>query len=135
MAKSNGYGICITNEEFKIFVFSLKLKFNIDEETVNKYIEILKEFKLLLIIKDEETGEEYYTTLQSVWNYEYRLYYRYTNREKQKKSRQRKNKTDKVIEETPPIVSDDLPFVDNNDSSDDSSDFSEISFDDLPFDV
>ena len=40
------------------------------------------------------TGEEYYTTLQSIFNYEYRLYYRYENREKQRNYRKKgKDKT------------------------------------------
>ena len=139
MAKSNGYGICITNDDFNIFTYTLKIKLNIDEETVNNYVNLLTEYKLLHKIKDEDTDEEYYTTLQSIWNYEYRLYYRYTNREKQKKNRQRKKKTEVTSKDetlTPTItidsinIPDNLPFYDDNNSSD----FTDIDFDDLPFD-
>ena len=90
----------------------------------------------MLSIKDEETGEEYYTTLQSIFNYEYRLYYRYENREKQRNYRKKeKEKTDS--EETKPETTatksdknNDFPFFDNN-----SNDFSDFEFGDLPFDV
>ena len=134
MATSNGYGLCKSKEELKIFLFTLNVKYNIDEETVNKYIDILTEYNLLLSIKDEETGEEYYTTLQSIFNYEYRLYYRYENREKQRNYRKKeKDKTDS--EETKPEITatksdknNDFPFFDNN-----SNGFSDFEFGDLPF--
>ena len=136
MATANGYGLCKSNEELKIFLFTLNVKYNIDEETVNKYIDILTEYNLLLSIKDEETGEEYYTTLQSIFNYEYRLYYRYENREKQRNYRKKeKDKTDS--EETKPETTatksdrnNDFPFFDDN-----SNEFSDFEFGDLPFDV
>ena len=136
MATSNGYGLCKSKEELKIFLFTLNVKYNIDEETVNKYIDILTEYNLLLSIKDEETGEEYYTTLQSIFNYEYRLYYRYENREKQRNYR--KKEKDKIdSEETKPETTatksdknNDFPFFDDN-----SNDFSDFEFGDLPFDV
>lgn len=131
IANSNGYGICITNDDFKIFIFKIKIKLNIDEETVNNYVKLLTEYKLLYIIKDEETNLEYYTTLQSIWNYEYRLYYRYTNREKQKKSRQRKKKADTTKNEVENVDTTKNSPIANADCP---SDFSVIDFGDLPFD-
>ena len=127
IANSNGYGVCISNDDFKVFIFKIGLKLNIDEETVNNYLKLLTEYKLLYKIKDEDTNMEYYTTLQSVWNYEYRLYYRYSNREKQKKSRQRKKKADTIKNEVEKVdTSKTVPVYC-------PSDYSDIDFGDLPF--
>lgn len=127
IANSNGYGVCISNDDFKVFIFKIGLKLNIDEETVNNYLKLLTEYKLLYKIKDEDTNMEYYTTLQSVWNYEYRLYYRYSNREKQKKSRQRKKKADTIKNEVEKVdTSKTVPVYC-------TSDYSDIDFGDLPF--
>ena len=136
MANSNGYGLCKNTEEFKIFIYSLDVKYNIDKETANKYINTLTEYNLLLTIKDEETGEEYYTTLQSIWNYEYRLYYRYTNREKQRNYRNQKEKDKTDNKETKPETNstDNFPLPESLFTDDNSNDFSDFDFGDLPFD-
>lgn len=88
MARTNGYGICITNKSLKKAILSISIDYNIDPEELQRYYEQLVEYHLIVIIQDSN-GNEYATTLQQIFNWEYKMWSRNQNNEYQKKKRKK----------------------------------------------
>lgn len=88
MAITNGYGICITNKSLKKAILSISIDYDIDPDVLQKYYDQLVEYNLIVIIKDSK-GNEYATTIQQIFNWEYKMWSRHQNNEYQKKKRKK----------------------------------------------
>ena len=98
MAKTNGFGICISNNDLKKAMSNIAIDYGLTFEEMQKYFDDLVEYKLLIIISDK-CGIKYATTIQQVFNWEYKMWTRWTNNQYQKKKRGKKNDDADVYEE------------------------------------
>ena len=96
MAKSDeGFGICVSNKNLKKALTGMTIDYELDLQDLEKYYEQLLEFQLIVIIKDSK-GNQYATTTQTIFNWEYKMWSRWYSREyKRRKSAERKNEADK----------------------------------------
>lgn len=98
MAKSpQGFGLCINDKSLKKALSNIEIDYDIEREQLMNYYNLLLENHLLIIINDK-AGNKYVTTLQQLFNWEYKMWTRWTNNEYQKKRRT----NNKKIEDTTP---------------------------------
>ena len=86
MAKTNGFGICINNKDLKKAMSALAIDYGLDISEMQKYYDQLVEVEMIIIITDS-AGNQYATTIQQVFNWEYKMWTRWTNNQYQKKKR------------------------------------------------
>ena len=115
MAKTSGFGICINNKDLKKAMSNLMIDYDLDLGDMQKYYDQLLEYGLLVIISDS-AGNQYATSIQQVFNWEYKMWTRFKNNEYQKNHRGDKKDASNVPI-APPVVSaeDEFPYdVDDN---------------------
>ena len=115
MAKTSGFGICINNKDLKKAMSNLMIDYDLDLGDMQKYYDQLLEYGLLVIISDS-AGNQYATSIQQVFNWEYKMWTRFKNNEYQKNHRGDKKDASNVPI-VPPVVSaeDEFPYdVDDN---------------------
>ena len=115
MAKTSGFGICINNKDLKKAMSNLMIDYDLDLGDMQKYYDQLLEYGLLVIISDS-AGNQYATSIQQVFNWEYKMWTRFKNNEYQKNHRGDK-KDASTVPIAPPVVSaeDEFPYdVDDN---------------------
>ena len=86
MAKTNGFGICVNNKDLKKAMSALAIDYGLDIAEMQKYYDQLVEAEMIIIISSS-TGNQYATTIQQVFNWEYKMWMRWTNNQYQKKKR------------------------------------------------
>lgn len=94
MAKTSGFGICINNNDLKKALAGMMIDYKIDYEELQKFYELLVGYQFIIFISDSN-GNQYATTPQQVFNWEYRMWSRLSNNKSQKKSRSEAKKTEK----------------------------------------
>ena len=94
MAKTSGFGICVNNNDLKKTLAGMMIDYKIDYEELQKFYELLVEYQFIIFISDSN-GNQYATTPQQVFNWEYRMWSRLSNNKSQKKSRSEAKKTEK----------------------------------------
>ena len=109
MAKTSGFGICVNNNDLKKTLAGMMIDYKIDYEELQKFYELLVEYQFIIFITDSN-GNQYATTPQQVFNWEYRMWSRLSNNKSKQKSRSEAKKTEKqekdkedetVIEDAP----------------------------------
>lgn len=116
MAKTSGFGICINNKDLKKAMSNLMIDYNLDLVDMQKYYDQLLEYGLLIIISDS-AGNQYATSIQQVFNWEYKMWTRFKNNEYQNNHRNDKKNNAPNAPITVPEISaeDDFPYdVDDN---------------------
>lgn len=93
MAKTDGFGICINNRNLKKALMSMVVDYDLDIQDLEKYYEQLVDSGLIAIINDSK-GNQYATTTQTVFNWEYKMWTRWKNREYQNNHRGKNGKQD-----------------------------------------
>lgn len=86
MSKTSGFGICITNKDLKKALANMAIDFDVEQAELQKYYDLLLECQLIVIVTDSK-GKQYATTPQQVFNWEYKMWSRWTNNQYQKKRR------------------------------------------------
>lgn len=105
MAKTDGFGICINNKSLKKAMTNMVIDYDLEIQELEKYYEQLIDSGLIVIIGDSK-GNQYATTPQTVFNWEYKMWTRWKNREYQEKNRGKKDKENN-IENVPTVHLDD----------------------------
>lgn len=77
MGKFSGYGIQVNND-IKKALSSIEIDYLIDREHLFSLYEQLKERGIIILICDSN-GNEYATTIQQLFNWEYKMYERVAN--------------------------------------------------------
>lgn len=103
MAKTSGFGICINNKDLKKAMSNMVIDYDLDLAEMQKYYDQLLEFGLLIIISDH-AGNKYVTSIQQVFNWEYKMWTRWKNNEYQKNHRSNKTEESVKVSDTVPIV-------------------------------
>lgn len=104
MAKTSGFGICINNKDLKKAMSNLMIDYDLDMGDMQKYYDQLLEYGLLVLISDS-AGNQYATSVQQVFNWEYKMWTRFKNNEYQKNHRNDKKNGDPNAPMTVPEVS------------------------------
>lgn len=86
MAKTSGFGICINNKDLIKAMHNMVIDYDLELADLQKYYDQLLEFGLLIIISDS-AGNRYATTVQQIFNFEYKMWTRWQNNEYQRKRR------------------------------------------------
>ena len=86
MAKTSGFGICINNKDLKKAMSNMAIDYEINYVDMQEYYSKLVEYQLIIIISDS-TGNQYATTLQQIFNWEYKMWTRWSNNQYQKNKR------------------------------------------------
>ena len=86
MAKTNGFGICINNKDLKKAMSAMAIDYGLDIADMREYYDQLVEVDMIIIVSDS-AGNQYATTIQQVFNWEYKMWTRWSNNEYQKKRR------------------------------------------------
>lgn len=86
ISKTSGFGICINNKDLKKALASIAIDYGIEQDELQKYYNLLLEYQLIIIISDSK-GTQFATTPQQVFNWEYKMWSRWTNNQYQKKKR------------------------------------------------
>lgn len=111
MSKTSGFGICITNKDLKKAMAAMSIDYSLDMSDMENYYKQLIEYHLLLLITDGK-GNEYATTTQQIFNWEYKMWTRYNNNKYQKKRRSNQSATENTnIEENITDSSNDIPIA------------------------
>lgn len=114
MAKTSGFGICVNNKDLKKAMSALSIDYGLEIVDMQTYYNQLIEVGILIIISDS-VGNQYATTIQQVFNWEYKMWTRWTNNQYQKKKRD-SSKDITASEQAPSAPEDDgLYFGDSND--------------------
>ncbi len=67
MAKTSGFGICITDKELQNSIYRISLVYELKLAELQQYYEQLVDAHLILVINDHD-GNQYATTLQQIFN-------------------------------------------------------------------
>lgn len=99
MAKSpQGFGLCINDKSLKKAIANIAIDYDLDLAELQEYQRQLQESHLLIIITDSN-GNGYATTMQQIFNWEYKMWSRWTNCEYQRKRRKKAGNQEKDEEE------------------------------------
>lgn len=85
MAKTSGFGICVNNNDLKKTLAGMMIDYKIDYEELQKFYELLVEYQFIIFISDSN-GNQYATTPQQVFNWEYRMWSRLSNNKSKQKA-------------------------------------------------
>lgn len=86
MAKTDGFGICINNRNLKKAMMNMVVDYGLDLQVLEQYYTQLVESQIIVIITDSK-GNKYATTTQTLFNWEYKMWTRWSNRMYQDKKR------------------------------------------------
>lgn len=86
MAKTSGFGIRINNKDLQKALAALSIDYGVDIAEMKKYYEQLVDAGMIIVITGSN-GDQYATTIQQVFNWEYKMWTRWTNNQYQKKKR------------------------------------------------
>lgn len=98
MAKTGGFGICISNKDLKKAMAAIEIDYDLEREIMEKYYSQLLESHLLIIVCDSQKNQ-YVTTLQQIFNWEYKMWTRWKNNEYQRKKRGKDSTADSEKEQ------------------------------------
>lgn len=105
MGLAHGFGICFSNSDLKTTLFKISLDYAIPIETQEQYIELLLKHGIMLVIGSVATGQQYYTTLQQIYNYEHKNFERAADRERQRKRRSKgKEPPEQITQDDAPCI-------------------------------
>lgn len=99
MAKTSGFGICITNRDLKKALMSIEIDYGVQQEELYVYYNNLLENQLIFKIYDS-MDNEYVSTIQQLFNWEYKMWTRANNNAYQKKKRSKEKENIDLCVET-----------------------------------